>query len=792
MGVIELTRVRSLPALLLSALLVLLLAACGSSTGGDTNGEPDPPDAAPDVDAGLRWQPSLGVEDATYTAQGFTILADGTWLTRTAEYANLVFTSGDEGETWSPISDDLPACGSTSYGDFLAHPSDAGVVLSVCGHAVHRSTDGGRTWSEATVESTPFPNHEFHAWHSDDVVRYADIASVDAGATWHAVEHPDAVVSDSDATHWWASEGTDLLESTDAGATWTTLDTSVTAAAVGGGLTCGSEPIDAKAATALADGTFYLAATQTCTGGAVSNLLLTSGDGGGTWSLAAEEPGADPVFPDGSVLTVNPHDPSILHLTPDGAGSSLLLTTNGGTSWEEGSVGSTAERVVRYLPPSAGALLITGEDGTGTHVSTDGGRTWSQDLCDAPGRPYGTNLVTVDGAPNVLYFGACVSTDGGRTWTGLEVGNLDHLGTEHAYFTQSSDPVVRFPHGAPADTKDDYAAFRGFHPLPGEHLVVDGDGRLLVTASGNGTGPNANPDSGAVASSDPTSEPWAVGFPYGPVTAIAPSNPDRWYLYMQADRFEPHVYVSSDGGLDVTHDTSLPGGLLPTKLVVSHQDEDLVFAAADGGLFKSADAAQTWREAGSGLGDAPEVLELVVDPTAETTLYAATPAGIFVTHDEGASWTDSTAAFGLARDVVDLEMSPDGSTVYAALQGDGILRRVGDGGWEDVTGDLADDDVHDVEIDPTDGDVLYAGTDAGVWQSTDGGDGWTPVSVGLPFSKVVDLAVAPDGGAVYALVQDASSRLTSLVGMPDMGTNLYVGTPSDVTGRGSPVDARQD
>ena len=287
--------------------------------------------------------------------------------------------------------------------------------------------------------------------------------------------------------------------------------------------------------------------------------------------------------------------------------------------------------------------------------------------------------------------------------------------------------------------------------------------------------------------------PWEE-FPVGPVTAQAPTNPNRWYIFIEGRTrtsqprvFPPEVHVANGdpgswaGGLGAWG-IALPGDPSVTKLVVSHQNENLVYAATPNAIFKSADTAQTWREASTGLGENPEILELVIDPTNEAILYTATSDGIFVTHDEGASWTDITGDFVLKRDVIDLEISSDGRVLYAVLQGDGVIRRIGDGVWTRVATGIGTKVVNDVEIDPSDDAVVYLATDVGVWKSTTRGETWNPVSVGLPFSKVVDLAFAPGRSTIYALAQSPTSDLPAQSGIWNIGTSIFVGTPSEQIG----------
>lgn len=63
----------------------------------------------------------------------------------------------------------------------------------------------------------------------------------------------------------------------------------------------------------------------------------------------------------------------------------------------------------------------------------------------------------------------------------------------------------------------------------------------------------------------------------------------------------------------------------------------------------------------------------------------------------------------------------------------------GGGAWTDVTANLPDVPVNAIEVDPTNPDTAWVGTDLGVFATTSGGESWSAFGQGLPNALAVDL-----------------------------------------------------
>ncbi len=218
--------------------------------------------------------------------------------------------------------------------------------------------------------------------------------------------------------------------------------------------------------------------------------------------------------------------------------------------------------------------------------------------------------------------------------------------------------------------------------------------------------------------------------------------------------------------------------------------------AADGGVWKTTDAGQSWLPLTDTL-PTQAIGALAIDPTNDQVIYAGTGEANYANHsryglglykstDGGATWQHLAADVFAGRTFAKLVIDPASpQTLYAAIgraggfperaaarnhpQADGPagIFRSTDGGvtWTHLAGGLPTDLAgSDVAIDVNNPQVLYAcigrifGADGnGIYKSTDGGDSWTRLSEGLPANwgaqGRISVAVAPsDSNRVYAMI----------------------------------------
>ena len=209
------------------------------------------------------------------------------------------------------------------------------------------------------------------------------------------------------------------------------------------------------------------------------------------------------------------------------------------------------------------------------------------------------------------------------------------------------------------------------------------------------------------------------------------------------------VYVSTDSGgswgaassgLSSQFVTSLAAYQPPTPPGVPPAPPFLYAGTADTGVFVSQSRGQSWVPAGT-LPNV-DVTALTVD-AASGTVWAATQGGVFKSTNNGSSWTPMNN--GLTNTIIaSLAIDPSNpSILFAGVLG-AIYRTTNGGGiWAPVF-TSATDRIGAIAVDPTASSTVYAGTVFGgqvppgtnptgsLIKSTNGGTVWAPAVNGLP------------------------------------------------------------
>ncbi|MFL5462827.1 MAG: hypothetical protein ACJ8AC_02145 [Gemmatimonadaceae bacterium] len=249
------------------------------------------------------------------------------------------------------------------------------------------------------------------------------------------------------------------------------------------------------------------------------------------------------------------------------------------------------------------------------------------------------------------------------------------------------------------------------------------------------------------------------------------------------------IYRSPDGG--ATWSISLIGATAslaahPTKAGTIFAGTTDNFDASRRGLYKSIDNGVTWALLPPLPGvaaDNIQRIELAVTPASPDLVYAVVGGddaldfgliGLFVWNDAAGTWT-RLAARGLytnssrgdmgTQTWYDLAIAVDprdAARIY--LAGQRGFRSVDGGTTFNPMGMEVHVDWHSIAIDPSNPDLLYIGTDGGIFTSTDAGNTWLGRNAGLTVTQYYPgISATPNGSRIMG-------------GSQDNGTHIYTGS----------------
>jgi photosystem II stability/assembly factor-like uncharacterized protein len=175
-------------------------------------------------------------------------------------------------------------------------------------------------------------------------------------------------------------------------------------------------------------------------------------------------------------------------------------------------------------------------------------------------------------------------------------------------------------------------------------------------------------------------------------------------------------------------------------LVAAPGNSDLLYlGTSDGQIFRSTDAAKSWRRLKPGLERRGlSVDTIVVDPRDSRTMYAGVWAvtrdeegGLFKSEDGGEHWKLLEGTRKLSVRSVALAPS-DSNFILAGSASDdpklnGVFRSTDAGkNWERISpvGDKEIRNIESIAISPNDTNTIYIGTWHLPWKTTDGGANW--------------------------------------------------------------------
>jgi photosystem II stability/assembly factor-like uncharacterized protein len=648
-----------------------------------------------------------------------------------------VWRTSNDGTTWTPVFDheDVASIGAVAVAQddsdlvWAGTGEDNNRQSSSWGDGVYKSRDGGRSWQKMGLADSRHIGRIVIDPRDHDVVYVA--------ATGHL---------------WGPNPQRGVFKTTDGGVTWTKVlsvddDTGATDLAM--------DPADHDV--------LYAAMYQRrrsawgFDGGGPGSGLYKSVDGGTDWTKLTA---GLPVGPLGRIaVDVYRSDPRILYALVEAAKEGgLYRSDDAGAHWTRQSDTDPRPNYfsqVRVDPKDANRVYVLG---VRVMISDDAGHTFREvrlpDTGPAGGRPrddMDVHAMWIDPSnPAHLVIGADVgvatSYDRGATWVylnNLPLGQFYHVGYDmevpyHVYGGLQDNDVWTGPSAA----RDPFGiGNRDWHTLTiGDGFVAvpdPADSRVVYGETQNGSVSRIDQVTGEQISIRPRAAAgeaplrWAWNTPL----VVSPHDPNT--LLIGAQR----VFRSTDRGSTWTPiSPDLTGGAdRDTLSLMGVKGKDITLSKNDG--------VSGW----------PALVSLTESPVQTGLYYAGSDDGrVHVSRDGGKSWTDLTGRFpGLPAGAV-----PEGlvassfaeGSAYATFddhQADGYAPYVymtTDYGrtWTSLVSTLpAGQVVNCITEDPKNADVLYLGTESGLFVSFDRGGHWVPLKGNLPTVPIDEITIQP-------------------------------------------------
>ena len=677
--------------------------------------------------SGLKFR-SIGPAVTSGRISDLAVHPDNRKIYYAATASGGLWKTVNSGTTWTPIFDSQPTY---SIGCVTIDPNNPLVVWvgsgennsqrSVAyGDGVYKSVDGGRTWKNVGLESSEHIAKIVIDPRDSDTVYVASqgplwnaggerglFKTTDGGESWNLVleisentgvtdvlmdpRDPDVLIAAAYQRRrhvWTLIDGgpeSALYKTTDGGESWEKIERGLPRGDVG--------RIGLAQSTSSPDTVYAIVEAAGETGGFFRSL-----DGGWNWEKRDDYVSGSPQYY--QEIVVDPKNPDRVYSMD----TWMMVTEDGGASWER--VGERFKHVdnhALWIDPDDTDYLLAGCDG-GVYESFDRGATWH----------FKANL------PITQFYR--VSVDNDFPFYNVFGGTQDNFSLGGPSRTTSANGI----------TNADWFVTRGGDGF--ETVVDPEDPNILYAQSQHGGLVRYDRRSGEQIFIRPQPGEGEAGLKWNwdsPII-ISPHSSTRLYfaanrLFRSEDRGNSWTAVSPDltdeidrNALEVmgkvwsvdavakNTSTSMYGNIV--SLAESAVQEGLLFIGTDDGLIQmTADAGSSW----SRTELPPEVPEMTYVSRIETSghdadvLYAAFDNHkmgdfkpyIFRSRDRGASWVDIASNL------------PDNGPVYAIVE------------------------------DHENPDLLFAGTEFGVFFTVDGGGQWTQLKGGVPTISVRDLAI---------------------------------------------------
>jgi photosystem II stability/assembly factor-like uncharacterized protein len=286
--------------------------------------------------------------------------------------------------------------------------------------------------------------------------------------------------------------------------------------------------------------------------------------------------------------------------------------------------------------------------------------------------------------------------------------------------------------------------------------------------------------------SGPINEDWvSVGGGDGFKCQVDPNDPDQIYYTSQGGAMGRRNLRTGESSPIRPQDPGQPQGRgqgppargqqsryrfnWNTPFILSHHNSRIFYAAGNV-VFRSLDRGNDLRVISPNITrtDKGSATALAESPRNPNVVYVGTDDGaLWMTKDGGASWVDIAKNVGLSKPcyVATVEASRyDEGRAYVAFDGhrsdidDPLAFVTEDLGatWKPLRANLPRGSTRCLREDIQNPELLYLGTEFGLWVSLDRGQSWTSLNTNLPTVAVHDVAIHPTAGEIVAATHGRS------------------------------------
>ncbi len=668
--------------------------------------------------------------------------------------------------------------------------------MGVTGGGVWKTEDMGITW--ANISDGFFATGSVGAITVSDSHPYI----VYVGMGEHAVRGV--------MTH----HGDGVYKSTDAGKTWQKM-----------GLT-GTQHISRIRIHPTNPDILYVAAQGALYGQSQERGVFKSIDGGTTWNkvlyvdekTGCAELSMDMTNPDVLYAAMWEHGRLPWKIISGGPGSGLYKSSDGGKNWSKIHEGLPEEKgkmaiaVSRSNPDKVYALIESDSDKEkgGLFVSDNAGKNWAKVSNDQRLDQRAWYYIELFIDPQneqtvyVLSAPALRSTDGGKTWETIDGVHGDYhdlwinpqnpknmvMGDDggaaisfnfgKTWSTQANMPTAQFyrinvdnqfPYNIYAGQQDNTSVVIASRELGGSGITT---ASWTYSAGGESAFLAFNPDDpryvmggsylGTIEVLD-TKAKAGTNIMAAPIQYLARETKDmkyrfNWNAPIIWSKHEPNTFYHGSQYLLRTRDMGLTWDEASSDLTRNEKDKQ---GKGGGPYTNEAVGAENY-------GTISYVME---SPLEKGVIWVGTDDGLVqLTKDGGATWQNLTPA-GLKECLINaIEVSPhDPATVYIATtrykfndHTPGLYKSTDYGAtWANISQGIPNSAfTRVVREDAVRKNLLFAGTEAGLFISWDGGKAWSPFQLNLPVTPITDLRVhqgnliASTSGRSFWILDDLS------------------------------------